>query len=101
VIPADAPIELWDSGTPVISRPGDTLQTLAAFYGVPLWSLAQINQVPENTPLVPGQRVIVPRRLLPPMPPSRPIVAKQKPSRPSPPPTNLASGGQATGIGGR
>jgi hypothetical protein len=61
VIPADAPIELWDGGLAVLARPSDTLQTLAAFYQVPLWSLAQTNQVPEDATLVPGQRVIIPR----------------------------------------
>jgi len=65
VVPADATIELWDSGMPVFARSGDTLQTLAAFYHVPLWSLTQVNQVPDNAPLEPGQRVIVPRHLVP------------------------------------
>jgi hypothetical protein len=61
IIPADAPIELWDSGLAVLARPSDSLQTLSAFYQVPLWSLAQTNQVPEDATLVPGQRVIIPR----------------------------------------
>jgi len=32
---------------------------------VPLWSLTQMNKGPDNTPLVPGQRIIVPRYLVP------------------------------------
>jgi hypothetical protein len=32
---------------------------------VPLWSLTQINREPDSAPLIPGQRVIVPRHLLP------------------------------------
>ena len=55
VVPPNIAIELWDSGVPVFARPGDTLLTLAAFHHVPLWSLTQINQVSERTPLVPGQ----------------------------------------------
>jgi pimeloyl-ACP methyl ester carboxylesterase len=65
VVPADAEIELWDSGMPVIARPGDTLQTIAASYRVPLWSLTQMNKGSEGAPLVPGERIIVPRHLVP------------------------------------
>jgi hypothetical protein len=83
VVPADAAIELWDSGMPVLARPGDTLQTLAARYNAPLWSLAQINQVPDDVLLIPGQRVVVPRRLVPaalinvPLPIPRPASPKR------------------------
>jgi pimeloyl-ACP methyl ester carboxylesterase len=65
VVPPDAAIELWDSGMPVFARPGDSLQTIAAFYHVPLWSVTQVNKGAEKTPLVPGERVIVPRHLVP------------------------------------
>jgi hypothetical protein len=63
--PPTASIELWDSGLPVAARAGDTLQTLAAAYHVPSWSLAQINQKLENAPLTEGERIIVPRYLAP------------------------------------
>jgi predicted alpha/beta-hydrolase family hydrolase len=66
VVPAGQQIELWDSGTAIAARAGDTLQTLAQQYGLPLWSLTQINQqISENAPLAAGQRVIIPRHLLP------------------------------------
>ena len=65
VVPPNTEIELWDSGMPVVARPGDTLQTLATLHHVPLWSLTQINQEPESTPLIPGQRVVIPRHLVP------------------------------------
>jgi hypothetical protein len=64
-VPADAAIELWDSGLPVAAHAGDTLKTLAATYHVPLWALAQINSVPEREPLSEGQRIVVPRHLVP------------------------------------
>ena len=64
-VPADAAIELWDSGLPVAARAGDTLKTLAASYHVPLWALAQINSLPERELLAEGQRVVVPRHLVP------------------------------------
>ena len=63
VVPPDAPIELWDSGTPQLVRSGDTLQKLAALNRVPLWSLTQANQYSEDTPLPIGQRILIPRRL--------------------------------------
>jgi hypothetical protein len=63
VVPAKAPVELWDSGMPVFARPGDSLQSIATAYHVPLWSVTQINKGAERTPLVPGERVIVPRHL--------------------------------------
>lgn len=65
VVPPDTPIELWDSGMPVFARPGDSLQSIAAAYHVPLWSVTQINKGPDRTPLVPGERIVVPRRLMP------------------------------------
>ena len=66
VVPPGNAIELWDSGMPVFARPGDTLQTIAALYRVPLWSLTQVNKgIAESTPLVPGERVTVPRHLMP------------------------------------
>jgi hypothetical protein len=65
VVPPEAPVELWDSGTPQLARSGDTLQKLATLNHVPLWSLIQANQLPDSVPLTAGQRVIVPRRLVP------------------------------------
>ena len=51
---------------PSLRAPGDTLQTLAERYHLPLWSLTQLNPMPENAPLMVGQRIIVPRHLAPP-----------------------------------
>jgi pimeloyl-ACP methyl ester carboxylesterase len=63
VVPPGAAIELWDSGMPVFARQGDTLQTIAALYQVPLWSLTQINKGASDTPLILGERIVVPRHL--------------------------------------
>jgi len=65
VVPPNAAIELWDSGMSVFARPGDSLQTIAALYHLPLWSVTQANKGADNTPLVPGERVVVPRHLVP------------------------------------
>ncbi len=64
-VPAEAAIELWDSGLPVAAHAGDTLKTLAATYHVPLWALAQINSVSQSEPLTEGQRIVIPRYLVP------------------------------------
>jgi hypothetical protein len=80
-VPADAAIELWDSGTPVFAHRGDTLQTLAALYRVPLWSLTQINRASDNAPLAPGQRVTVPRHLVPLAAPNNGAVSSQPPPK--------------------
>ena len=63
VFPSSGPIELWDSGTYVQARGGDTVQSLAAAYHVPAWAVAQLNQKPENAALSEGQRVVIPRYL--------------------------------------
>jgi pimeloyl-ACP methyl ester carboxylesterase len=73
VVPPKVEIELWDSGMAVAARAGDTLQTLAERYHLPLWSLTQANPMPENAPLMVGQRIVVPRHLAPPAATSEPI----------------------------
>ena len=64
-VPSDEPVELWDSGQPVTAHAGDTLKTFADTYHVPLWSLAEINPAAARSPLTEGQRIIVPRHLVP------------------------------------
>ena len=60
VVPANVPIELWDSGLPIAAHAGDTLHTIAAAYHVPLWALTQLNKVSESAALTEGQRVVIP-----------------------------------------
>jgi fermentation-respiration switch protein FrsA (DUF1100 family) len=64
-VPADAAVELWDSGQPLTAHAGDTLKTFADTYHVPLWSLAEINSVSSRATLNEGQRIVVPRHLVP------------------------------------
>jgi hypothetical protein len=63
VYPPAVPIELWDSGVAVQAHAGDTLQTIAAAYHVPLWALTQVNKVAETAALTDGQRIVVPHYL--------------------------------------
>jgi len=72
-VPPKVEIELWDSGMAVAARAGDTLQTLAERYRLPMWSLTQLNPMPENAALMAGQRIVVPRHLAPPAAVSEPI----------------------------
>jgi LysM repeat protein len=60
----------------VFARPGDSLQSIAAAYHVPLWSIMQVNKGADRTPLVPGERVVVPRHLEPVVEASAPEPAK-------------------------
>jgi len=63
-VPADAAIELWDSGLPVRAHAGDTLKSLETTYHVPLWALAEVNSAAGRAPLTEDQRIIVPRHLV-------------------------------------
>ena len=64
-VPADAKLELWDSGIRLSARAGDTLARVAAQHHLPMWSLSQMNQVPENALLPAGKQIVIPRHLLP------------------------------------
>jgi thioesterase domain-containing protein len=63
VFAANGPIELWDSGVAISAHTGDTLQSLAAAYHVPVWAVAQVNRKSEGAALSEGERVVVPRYL--------------------------------------
>ena len=60
VVPRGVPIELWDSGLAISAHAGDTLQTIATTYHVPLWAVTQMNKVSETVALTEGQRIVVP-----------------------------------------
>jgi pimeloyl-ACP methyl ester carboxylesterase len=62
-MPRGEPIELWDSGFAVHTEPGDTARSVAKRYGVPVWAVAQLNDVSSNTSFQAGQRLVIPRHL--------------------------------------
>ena len=64
-VPADARLELWDSGVRLSAHAGDTLARVAAQNHLPMWSLSQVNRLQENTPLPAGKQIVIPRHLLP------------------------------------
>ena len=84
VVPANVPIELWDSGLPISAHAGDTLHTIATAYHMPLWALTQINKVGESAALTEGQRVVIPH-----------YVGQKLPS--SPAPNSVSSDATPTG----
>jgi hypothetical protein len=61
VVPAEAPIVLWDSAIRVSAQPGDTLESVSARHAVPLWAVAQINGLEPGATLAAGQSLLVPR----------------------------------------
>jgi LysM repeat protein len=65
LVPPEVSVELWDSGTPVFVRPGDTLEQIASTYNLPLWAVQQANQGTGGAPLIPGERIVIPRHLMP------------------------------------
>ena len=81
LVPGDALLELWDSGVRLPARAGDTLDRIATQYGVPVWSLAQANRLPESTSLVAGQQIVIPRHLLPAEPAQAAAAAAPRPTR--------------------
>ena len=95
IVQPSVAIELWDSGLAISAHAGDTLQTIATTYHVPLWTLTQLNKVSETVALTEGQRVVIPHSVgqkLPSSPAQSPVsgeTAGEKP--PSSPAQNPVS----------
>lgn len=63
VMPRGEKIELWDSGLPIRTEEGETVRSIATKYAVPVWAVAQINNISSSATLQPGHRLIIPRHL--------------------------------------
>jgi hypothetical protein len=61
VVPAKEPITLFDSAISVTASADDTIETIVAKTGAPGWIVAQVNKINADTPLRPGQSVLIPR----------------------------------------
>jgi thioesterase domain-containing protein len=83
IVPADQPIELWDSAIKVTVRSGETLETLVATYGAPAWLIQQVNHVNADRPIEPGRVLLIPRSLENKTPPLPPIPAKPRVASPA------------------
>jgi LysM domain-containing protein len=63
VVPPNEPIQIWDSGIQVTTRPGENLAAVAANYRVPVWLLAQVNKLDPNAPLESGKALLIPQHM--------------------------------------
>jgi hypothetical protein len=63
VMPRGEKIELWDSGLPIRTEGPETVRSVATKYAVPVWAVAQINNLNPSDTLEPGHRLIIPRYL--------------------------------------
>ena len=61
--PAGVALELWDSGVMATVSAGETLASVAGQFGIPVWLLADVNDIAADKALAAGQRIIVPRHL--------------------------------------
>ena len=61
VVPAKAPIVLFDSAISVTAKPDDTLETIAARTNIPVWAIGQINKISDDVPLRAGQTLLIPQ----------------------------------------
>lgn len=83
VVPANKPIELWDSAIKVTVRPGDTLESIVAAYGAPAWLLEQVNRLNADNPIEPGRVLLVPRSLEATPPPAIGAIADKRNAPPA------------------
>jgi len=51
----------WEGGTPVTVGSGESVETIARKYGVPMSALMQTNNIANAADLRPGQRLVIPR----------------------------------------
>ena len=82
-VPPSVPIELWDSGLAISAHAGDTLQTIATTYHLPLWTLTQLNKASESAALTEGQRVVIPHSVgqkMPSSPAQNPVSSDATPA---------------------
>jgi LysM repeat protein len=84
VIPTGAPTQPPSTGVYVV-KPGDTLYSIARYYGITAWAIAQANGIYNMNHIYVGQRLVIPGAAPPPTP-------KPKPSTPSPGTTPAPSG---------
>ncbi len=56
------PVWTWEGGTPITVAAGETLETIARRYGIPVAALMEANSITSPATLHPGQHLVIPRR---------------------------------------
>jgi murein DD-endopeptidase MepM/ murein hydrolase activator NlpD len=60
--PPPPPRFTWEGGTPITVAPGETLETIARHYDVPVAALMEANNITRPGGVHPGQHLVIPRR---------------------------------------
>jgi len=60
VPPPPPPVWTWEGGTPITLRAGETLETLAHRYGVPVGAIMQANNISSPALVHAGQHLVIP-----------------------------------------
>jgi murein DD-endopeptidase MepM/ murein hydrolase activator NlpD len=102
--PPPPPRFTWEGGTPITVAPGETLETIARRYDVPVAALMEANNITRPGGVHPGQHLVIPRRRGPATalaaPPTR--VASSAAAMPSPapvgPPRNSLAAGASVHV---
>lgn len=102
--PPPPPRFTWEGGTPITVAPGETLETIARRYDVPVAALMEANNITRPGGVHPGQHLVIPRRRGPAtalaVPPTR--VASSAAAMPSPapvgPPRNALAAGASVHV---
>jgi murein DD-endopeptidase MepM/ murein hydrolase activator NlpD len=102
--PPPPPRFTWEGGTPITVAPGETLETIARRYDVPVAALMEANNITLPGGVHPGQHLVIPRRRGPATalaaPPTR--VASSAAAMPSPapvgPPRNALAAGASVHV---
>ena len=102
--PPPPPRFTWEGGTPITVAPGETLETIARRYDVPVAALMEANNITRPGGVHPGQHLVIPRRRGPATalaaPPTR--VASSAAAMPSPspvgPPRNALAAGASVHV---
>lgn len=83
VMPRELPIEIFDSGLSVTLDDPQSVDALAARYGVPAWAIADVNNVGSEAKFKRGQKVVIPRHLEAALPEPEVPIATRSPTVPS------------------
>jgi len=59
--PPPPPRWTWEGGTPIVVEPGETLETIAHRYDVPVSAIMEANNISDPATVHPGRHLVIPR----------------------------------------